>query len=211
MDTKFQTSFIPKKPILMDQKVTKHSGGGSVFMFISVILFLASVAGAGFTFVWKDILLKQQGNYKMELKKAEARFDVDLISKLKKVNTKLDLSSRLLKKHLAISEIFAILNSLTADGIRFNSFEFTAPESDNDLLKISLKGVGNSFSAIAWQSDVFGQSTKFGKNKVVKNPILTDLVLDDKGNVAFTFTASLDPSDVSYEKVLTEDTSTSKP
>lgn len=195
----------------MDQKVTKHSGGGSVFMFISVILFLASVAGAGFTFVWKDILLKQQGNYKMELKKAEARFDVDLISKLKKVNTKLDLSSRLLKKHLAISEIFAILNSLTADGIRFNSFEFTAPESDNDLLKISLKGVGNSFSAIAWQSDVFGQSTKFGKNKVVKNPILTDLVLDDKGNVAFTFTASLDPSDVSYEKVLTEDTSTSKP
>ncbi len=211
MDTKFQTSFIPKKPILMDQKVTKHSGGGSVFMFISVILFLASVAGAGFTFVWKDILLKQQENYKVELKKAEARFDVELISKLKKVNTKLDLGSKLLKKHLAISEIFAILNSLTTEGIRFTSFEFTAPESEKDLLKISLKGVGNSFSAIAWQSDVFGQSTKFGKNKVVKNPILTDLVLDDKGNVAFTFTASLDPSDVSYEKVLTEDTSTSKP
>lgn len=204
MDTKFQTSFIPKKPILMDQKIQpSHTGGTSIFMFVSIIIFILSVAGAVFSLIWKDILLKQQDNYRAELKKAEERFDVALIEKLKKVNTKIDLSTQLLKKHLSVSEIFAIINSLTAEGIRFSSFDFVGPAGETDSIKISMKGVGNSFSAIAWQSDVFGKSQEFGTNKVIKNPVLTDLVIDEKGFVNFTFTAAIDPKDIYYEKILT--------
>lgn len=203
MDTKFQTSFIPKKPILMDQKTIKHSGGASVFMFISVIIFILSLAGAGFTFFWKDVLLKQQASYQVELEKAEKRFDIALIEKLKKANTKIDLANQLLKKHIAASEIFDIINSLTTEGIRFDNFEFTSPIATGDLARITVKGTGNSFSSIAWQSDVLGQSIKYGKNKVVKNPVLGDLILDEKGNVGFTLTAGFNPDDIYYEKVLT--------
>ena len=49
METKFQTSFIPKAPLLSDQKVRRRGAGTSVFMAIAVIIFLASIGGAGFT------------------------------------------------------------------------------------------------------------------------------------------------------------------
>lgn len=187
----------------MDQKTIKHGGGASVFMFISVIIFILSLAGAGFTFFWKDVLVKQQASYQVELEKAEKRFDIALIEKLKKVNTKIDLANQLLKKHIAVSEVFDIMNSLTTEGIRFDNFEFTSPIATGDSARITVKGTGNSFSSIAWQSDVLGQSIKYGKNKVVKNPVLGDLVLDDKGNVGFTLTAGFETGDIYYEKVLT--------
>lgn len=211
MDTKFQTSFIPKKPILMDQKVTHHSGSTSIFMFVSVLIFIFSMAGAVFSVIWKDVQTKQQTQYANDLKKAEARFDIATIEKLKNASVKIETANELLKNHLAVSEIFNIISLLTADGIRFTSFEFSPPSKSNDPnatdssggAKISMKGIGSSFSAIAWQSDVFGKSAKFGTNKVIKNPILTDLQLDPTtGNVAFSFTASINPSDLSYEKIL---------
>ncbi len=207
MDTKFQTSFIPKKPIVMDPRVIKHSGGTSVLMFISVIIFTVSLAGAGFTFVWKDILIKQQDTYRADLKKAQNRFDIPLIEKLKKANIKIDLGAQLLKRHLAVSEVFNIISSLVADGVRFTSLEFTAPAGDAESPRITMKGLGNSYPSIAWQSDVFGQSSKYGKNKVLKNPVLSEPTVDPDGNVVFTFTATLNADDISYEKVLTSELS----
>lgn len=211
MDNKFQTSFIPKRPILIDQKVKSHGGGTSVFMFVSIIIFTISLAGAIFSFAWKNILVKNQETYIQELKKAEERFDIGLIDKLRKANTKIDLANQLLKKHIRVSEIFAIINSLTTEGIRFNSFEFSAPdtEKEKDTLKISMKGTGNSFASIAWQSDVFGKSIKFGKNKVLKNPIITDLIINPNGSVGFSFSAYLKSDDISYEKLLVAESAVS--
>lgn len=202
MDTKFQTSFIPKKPLLADQKVSHQNAGTSIFMFVAVIIFIISVAGAVFSLIWKSVLLKSQDNYKAQLVEAEKRFNTTLIEELKKANTKIDFSKQLLKNHLSVSEIFPIIGRLTIEGVKFNSFDFSAPSKDSDGIKISMHGVANSFSAIAFQSDVFGQSQKFGTNKILKNPVLSDLSLDANGNVGFTFTTVINPVDVSYEKIL---------
>ncbi len=215
MDTKFQTSFIPKKPILSDQDVIKrHSGGTSVFMFIAMIVFVLSLAGAGFTIVWKQVLTKSQDNYRLELRKKEASFNQPLIDQLKKANTKIDLGSQLLKRHLAVAELFDIIGQLTIQGVRFTSFEFASPEATNQSsassdLKVTMKGVGNNFVSIAYQSDVLGQSERFGKKKPIKNPVLSDLVLDQNGKVAFTFTGYVNPSDILYENTLTTDNNSS--
>ncbi|MDO8430663.1 MAG: hypothetical protein Q7S72_01565 [Candidatus Taylorbacteria bacterium] len=214
MDTKFQTSFIPKKPLFVDQKIIRQSGGTSVFMLVAIIIFILSVAGAGLAFVYEQVLVKNQESYRASLKKTEAKFDVALINKLENANKKIDLGKQLLKNHIATSEVFNIINLLTTEGIRFNSFEFSGPFAGqgsalagNNDVKIIMKGVGKNFSAVAWQSDVFGQSEKYaekyGGKKIIKNPIISDLTLDPKGDVGFTFTAYVDPSDVSYEKVIT--------
>lgn len=203
METKFQTSFIPKKPLVTDQKISSSRGAGtSIFMFVAIIIFVVSIAGAVFSILWKNVLVKSQENYKVQLAESEKRFNVSLIEELKKANTKIDLSKQLLKNHLAVSELFSIISKLTIEGVRFNSFEFTAPSKDSDGIKISMRGVGNSFSAIAFQSDVFGQSQKYGTNKILKNPVLSDLSLDQTGNVGFTFSTQINPGDVLYEKVL---------
>lgn len=206
METKFQTSFIPKRP-LVDQKinVTSHKGGVSIFMAISVLIFLVSIGGAGFTIVWKNVLLKSQEDYKVKLSESEKRFNISLIEELKAANTKIDLSKQLLKNHLDITEIFNIISRLTIEGVRFDSFDFSLPDGGaTEGIKIAMHGVATSFSAIAFQSDVFGKSQKYGTNKAMKNPVLSDLLSNENGTVGFTFSTVINPMDISYEKVLNQ-------
>ena len=131
MDTKFQTSFIPKKPIISDPNVTiRRSGGGtSIFMFVAIIIFVLSLGGIGFTFAWKEVLLEKQLAKQLELKEKEASFNETLIDQLKKANTKIDLGNQLLKKHMAVTELFDIVSQLTIQGVKFNSFEFSNAEA----------------------------------------------------------------------------------
>lgn len=205
MDPKFQTSFIPKKPILSEQKPTSKGAPTSVFMFVCTTIFLVSLAGAGLTIFLKSTLNNSQQNYIVELQKAEERFDTALIEQLRKANVKINLTEGLLKNHLAVSEIFSILSRLTIEGVRFTSFDFSSPEEVGDGIRISLEGVGNSFSAIAFQSDVFGKSREYGTNKVIRNPVVSDLELNENGTVGFTFTALISPAEVSYESILTSE------
>lgn len=206
METKFQTSFIPKKPLVNGEK-SPSSVGMSLFMGFAVILFVASLAGAGFVFAWKSLLLDSQEGYIQELADHEKRFDVATIERLKKKNVRIDLTKQILKNHLSVSEIFGIIGGLTIDGVRFSSLEYTGPSVKDAtggpaMAGISMKGIASSFSSIAWQSDVFGSSQRFGTNKVLKNPVLSDLAVDASGNVGFSFSAQIDPTDISYEKVL---------
>jgi len=43
---------------------------------------------------------------------------------------------------------------------------------------------------------------QYGENISVKNPVLSGLGLNENGNVNFSFSAELDPSNIIYSKVL---------
>ncbi|HEY4503880.1 MAG TPA: hypothetical protein VJJ28_02125 [Candidatus Paceibacterota bacterium] len=204
METNFQTSFIPKKPLIPQINVRTKSGA-SIFIILAVFIFIISVVGAGFTFVAKSILLKNQEQDKIDLADNEKRFNLALIEELKKANIKIDLAKELLKNHIVVSEVFNMIGGLTIDGVRFNSFDFSAPDILNQAgkpFKINMKGVANNFSSVAFQSDVFGRSQKYGTNKVIKNPVLSDLQVDANGNVGFNFSAEIVGTDILYEKIL---------
>lgn len=201
METKFQTSFIPKKPIATNEKKHSHVGS-SVFMTIATLVFIASVAGAGFVIVWKNVLNKSQENYKLQLAESKKRFNTNLIEDLRKANTKIDLTKQILSNHLEVTSIFSIISKLTIQGVRFTSFDFSAPDKDGEGIKISMKGVASSFTSIAYQAEVFGKSEKFGSNKILKNPVISGLAVDEKGYVGFDFTTVINPDDILYEKIL---------
>lgn len=207
METKFQTSFIPKKPLITGER-PRGPVGMSIFMGLAVIIFVASLAGAGFVFAWKGLLLDSQKKYQQELTEQEKRFKPEEIERLKKKNIRIDFAKDLLKNHLSVSEIFTIIGGLTIDGVRFANLDYSGPDpkgtNGGNLAKISMKGIANSFSSIAWQSDVFGNSQRYGTNKILKNPVLSDLAVDATGNVGFSFMANIDPADISYEKTLVQ-------
>lgn len=217
METKFQTSFIPKKPILAQESV-HNSASTSIFMVIGLLLFLASIGAAGLTFVGKAYLLKAQEQAKKDLTSAEKRFNLPLIESIKKANLKIDAATKLVKNHIAVSEVLKIVGGLTAEKVRFTSFDFSAGGSDGvavgqensngqsqSTYKIRMKGVTDTFNSVAWQSDVFGDSKKYGTNKVLKNPVLSDLSVDAAGNVTFNFSADISASDILYEKALADE------
>lgn len=172
-------------------------------MVIAVVLFIGSIGAAGFVVAWQHYLIKAREEAKVVLAKNQQQFNPPLIETLKKADTKITLAKTLMSRHLAVSNIFEIIGRLTAENIRFTSLDFSAPVASGaggakDGIKVTLRGVGTSFSAIAFQSSVFGRSSEYGTNKVIKNPILSDLTLESNGSVGFTFTAMINPDDILY-------------
>jgi hypothetical protein len=205
MDTKFQTSFIPKKSSIVEQKTIKHGKSTNIFTILAILIFAASVGGAVFCVIWKGVLTNIQIGYQKSLEQKEKDFEAEAMSlnKLKASSAKLQLGKTILGNHVASSEIFDTLSKLTIEGIKFDSLEFGSGLTPNvSDISIELKGVGSSFSAIAYQSDVFGQPQKFGANKVLRNPIVKDLIINENGSIGFTFMANISPVDISYEKSL---------
>jgi len=216
MDPKFQTSFIPKKPLGQPamglpggQKAKKAAS--SLFMTISVIVFIASLLGAGGAYAWKQILLSSRDSYQKELSDREKQFNPTLINQLKEANVKIDTARQLLANHLASSEIFDIVRRFTVENVRFLSMDIASPLDGSSGLSMSLQGYGTSFSAIAFQSQVLGQLEQYGLRQVVKNPIISDPSLGQNGTVAFGFSATIDPTSISYERSITPSSATTTP
>ncbi len=209
METKFQTSFIPRKPLIPQENVRVHTHT-SLLMVIGTFVFIVSVAVAGLTFAAKALLLKAQDQAKVSLAENEKRFNIPLIEELKKANLKIDFANNLLKSHVAASEVFAIIEGLTAEKIRFSSFDFAAADASatgaagTSVFKVKMKGIADTFNSVAFQSDVMGQSNKYGTKKMFKNPVLSDLTVDANGAINFSFAADVALSDISYEKSLSE-------
>jgi hypothetical protein len=217
MEPKFQTSFIPKKPMIASTgNPARHSV--SIFLTISIIVFVISLGGAGFAFAWEKVLGSEQNQYKKDLAADQNQFNTDLINTLTKANTKIDIAEGLIQKHLAVSEIFNIISNLTIASVEWKSFTFSAPAASpssgggaSSAATVSMQGQTDSYYSVAYQSDVFGQSSEFGTNNVIKNPVLSNLSVGSDGKVAFSFTASVDPSELSYINELSAQNASSSP
>lgn len=218
METKFQTSFIPKKPNFSPvgsistggAPRTKHTS--SIFMTIATILFILSLASAGGVYAYKIYLLKAQDDYKKELATRQKQFNTNLIEDLKAESVRIDQARRLLTNHIAMSQIFDIIGRFTIENVRFLSFDASVPtagSNDGSGIKINLQGYGTSLSAVAWQSDVLGQLDQYGLRKIVKNPILANPTTGTDNKVSFSLSAEVDPASLSYQKMITPDTATS--
>jgi hypothetical protein len=210
METKFQTSFIPKKPIVTDAPRRVPSSTSLLFL-LGLIAFIGSVGWAVGTFFMIQYYNQEQQHYKTDLAENEKRYSTPLIAELARAKNKIDVAKTLLQNHVAVSEALTIVAALTAEKVHFTDFTITAPAvatnaapDAKSTYKIQMKGVADGFNSIAFQSDVFGRSQKYGTNKVLKNPILSDLSVDVDGDVKFNFTAEILPDDISYEKVLSQ-------
>ncbi len=209
METKFQTSFIPKKiptPIgVSGSSPAARKQKSSILMTLATILFLLSLVAAVGSYGWKYYLISAQADYKKQLNQRKEQFNLDLIEQLKQVNIKITLARQLMSNHVALSQIFDIVSRLTAEKVRFFDMDVSATQLEgvsNSEYKISLRGNGINYSTVAFQSDVLAQLEQLGLRKIVKNPILSDPSQDDKGTVSFNFSASIDPKSVSYEKLV---------
>ena len=159
-------------------------------------MFIVSLVGAGGMMLWEKNLLDNQITLKADLDKRKQQFNPELIDFLKRKNLKIDTAKSLLNNHIAVSDVFGVISRLTIENVRFKSFDYIAPLTEKDEPKVSLKGDGASFSAIAFQADVLG------KDKVLKNPILSDLSLESNGHVSFSLVGSISTSDILYTKSL---------
>src|SRR4051812_7977829 len=107
MEQNFQTSFIPKKPIVKERVVSTRPVGFILVISI-LILFAVVIATAGLYF-YKSILTKSIVNMENTLTLAKSRFEPAKITELQTLDKRLQASTSVLSKHIAVSPIFDAL------------------------------------------------------------------------------------------------------
>lgn len=193
MDTKFQTSFIPKKTV-----GPGLTGGRpesvSVALLVSIIIFMLSLAAAGGVFFYKRVLIRNIDKMNGQLVQAKNSFDPESIEKWSRFDKRIDAAAKILASHSVVSPIFDLLQNDTLATVKFNNFSLDL--KDNGSASVSMTGEAKSFSSVANQSDIIN------REKFIKNPVFSDLNPNQSGNVVFKFNGSLDPALISYKNNL---------
>ncbi|MCX6757391.1 MAG: hypothetical protein NTZ44_00705 [Candidatus Nomurabacteria bacterium] len=194
MDQNFQTSFIPKKPLAED--VVVRSGSVNIFLILSIFAFFAVILGSGGLYFYKGVLAKQVDTMSTNLNLAKGRFEPTEITRLQTLDKRLNAAEELLSNHVAISQIFTILQQYTLKTIRYTKFSSSIADPAGLKVNVKMSGQAIGYRSVALQADMFS------KNKNIIDPSFTNLSLDNKGNVLFDLDFSVDPTFVNYKQVI---------
>jgi len=194
MEPNFQTSFIPKKPIVKERAVSARPVG---FLFIiSLFVLLAVLLATAGLYFYKKIVTKNIADMENTLTLAKNRFEPSKINELQVLDKRLRASSEILKKHIIITPVFNALSELTMKTVRYTKFSYDLGTSKNATVSIKMSGVAIGYRSVALQSDLFT------KNKNLIDPVFSNLTLDNLGNVIFDLEFSVDPIFVNYQQTL---------
>ncbi|MEQ1500549.1 MAG: hypothetical protein ABL917_04245 [Parcubacteria group bacterium] len=195
MEPKFQTSFIPKNPGTTSSiTAPKYSGSITLVPLIANIFFVLAILAYGGLFGYEKIIQAQIKDVENELQLVQATIDDATIKQLVTASDQLKSVKHLLGTHVAVTNIFTLLQSKLLPGVRFKTFEFV--NNQDGSLKITADGEGQSYAIIALQSNLF-RSTDY-----LKNQKFDSFELTEKGTVNIKFQADLDPKLLSYTRAL---------
>jgi hypothetical protein len=190
MDTKFQTSFIPKKAIISGTN-RGQSKPVNILLVIAVMIFLLALSLAGGVFGYKKMLISRINGMNSDLSRAKNSFEPESIKKWNRLDQRIDSATKILSAHTAVSPIFDFLENDTLATVKFENFSYSL--RDNGESSLTMTGRAKNFGSVALQSDIFGQE------KYIKNPVFSNLNPDQTGDIVFNFTSTLDPALVSYK------------
>jgi hypothetical protein len=194
MEQNFQTSFIPKKPIVKDN--ASYARPTSIFLIISLLVLFTVLLATGGLYFYRTILTNKITSMQNTLNLAKNRFEPSKITELQTLDKRLRASSEILSKHITIIPVFSALEQVTMKSVRFTKFSYDLGDNSTAPINIKMSGVAIGYRSVALQSDLFA------KNKNLINPVFSNLTLDNSGNVLFDLDFSVDPSFVNYKQTL---------
>ena len=194
MEPKFQTSFIPKNPISVSTPDVSKYKSISILSTIGTIIFVLTVFISGGLWGYETLLNSQIATDDKALSQASAAFDPSTMNELITASNQLKSAQDLLANHVAVSNIFTLLQASLLLDVQFTSFDFSRDPTGK--VKISTNGQAVSYSILAEQSDIFSNIN------YMSNQSFSDFNLNDKGLVDMKFQADINPDQVSYKKAL---------
>jgi hypothetical protein len=201
----FQTSFIPKKPLVASTDIpTTVSRPLGLLNFLSILSVVIVVALYGGLFVYKNILLKNLNNLHTSLQSSQESFEKDTIEDLQLFDKRMSVSKQVISGHIIFSPFFELMNQLTLPNVQFTKFEQTSSVDGRSFL-VNMSGIARDYRSIALQAQVLNSD----KGKYFKDVVFSNLGLadekDKKGYVKFEISFSVDPTLLSYEKFVLQE------
>jgi len=191
MEPKFRTSFIPKKTLVTASSLQNKRGSSlGIVTLITLIIALGAVVLSVGVFLYQQILEVSITRKTDTLERARAAFEPALIQELVRVDSRIESAKTILNKHITPSVLFESLEDLTLKSVQFSDFDLT--RISDEKISITMKGVAHDFRGVALQADTFG------KSKLVRDPIFSNLNLNQEGNAVFSLSAFVDPSFINF-------------
>ncbi len=216
MEPRFQTSFIPKKPIITPVgSQAGYSGGMNIFSTIATVSFILTLIMSVSVFLYKNLLTTQVAQADKELTdpNTQAAIEPDKIQELIDVNSRISATKQLLEKHVVVSQVLSLMQDIALKKIKFSEFTYSNGGSSNNSggtgvgagdtsnstnvstgPTISINAEAQSYNAVAEQSNVFAQ------NNFIISPQFSDFMLSDNGVITFRIFAGLNPKLVSFKE-----------
>lgn len=195
MDQNFQTSFIPKKPIVKETAVDSRPVG--ILFVASLFIFFTILIATGGLYFYKLSLTKTITTKQSDLVLAQNRFEPKKITEIQILGKRITAANEILSKHIAITPVFTILQDLTMKTVRYTQFSYDLDTNNNTTINIKLSGMATGYRDLALQADIFA-TREIGKNLI--DPVFSNLSLDINGNVLFDLEFSVDPTFVNYKQ-----------
>ena len=163
----------------------------SLLAYLALVIFSISVLLALGMFGYKFYLKYSIAKMGVDLENARATLQPEIIRELTRLDNRIISSQELIAQHKILSPLFEFLEISTPKTVRFSDFRYSMTPQG---LELSMTGEARGYAALALQSDIFNKSQYF------KDSIFSNLKLNTKGDVIFSFRAVVDPSLVSYQR-----------
>lgn len=191
MEPKFQTSFIPKRPVIDASRATLPTVKNfNIFSAVATVIFVITILASAGLFGYKYYLINEIVKADKSLNEARSAFEPDTIRQLLEASTRFRTIKNLLEEHFVVSELLLVLKDLTIKNISFSELSY---KYVNGVISVTIQGQSRSFNALAQQSDIFNDS------EFLENQIFSDFTLNETGNVGFKYNANVLRNLVSYK------------
>ncbi|MFZ2522386.1 MAG: hypothetical protein WAX44_01335 [Minisyncoccia bacterium] len=191
MEPKFQTSFIPKKPVIDASRATLPTVKNvNIFSTIATVVFVLTILVSGGLFGYRYYLIGKIVQNDKDLNSARAAFQPETIKQLLDASTRFTTISNLLENHFVVSELLVMLEQLTVKNVAFSELTYNYTSG---IISVSMNGQSRTFNALAQQSDIFY------KSGFLQSQLFSDFNLTDTGNVSFKYSANILRDLVSYK------------
>ncbi|HWH07399.1 MAG TPA: hypothetical protein VNU47_02675 [Candidatus Paceibacterota bacterium] len=184
------TSFVPRQSL--DTPRRKMHGGNNVFLLIGLFIFGLSVALAVGVFAYQKYLESVVTVKEAALSSAEATISKDVVEEYVRLKQRFVSGRELLDNHVALSQFFAVLESLTLQNVKFDDLTLTVAE--DRTASITIEGIARNFNTLAAQSSAVAGERAF------KRAIFSDISVNDNGTVGFSLSADIDPSLIAMQE-----------
>lgn len=199
MEPSVTTSFIPKRPIESSMAPEHHSSGsvGLLSLLTAVVVIGTVVTFAG-VYLYQKQLVTQKAKLESSISEARDGIGTDFVSEMNRLDMRIDGVKELIKNHVVVTPIFKALEATTLRSVQYKDFSYTIKAGDtvnkNAEVLVDIKGTAKNYATIALQSDAFSA------NSLIKNPVFSNLTIDDKSKtVNFKLLFSVATADLSYQ------------
>ncbi len=156
-------------------------------MMIAVALLVLALAGAGAVFGYQRYLEGVRNSKQVEVQTVRQSINSQVVEDFIRTRDRFTAAQDLLNNHVAVSQFFDLLESLTLQSVRFDGLTFRLAEDRS--AELEMQGVARSFNALA------AESSAFASEKRIKRAIFSDIRVDPvTRTVSFSLSAALDPA-----------------